>query len=158
MVFRCRLACSLAACSTSSAMSSVVLMHQMLTHHASPDLLSILRRLAHSGAETHRHLYLFWCELEWEVHTRNMCGMEARTFQSAAAQVEPAKISLAKVAVGKIDIGDVHAAQIDAAKVAPAKVARLAGLTTPIEFLAATFTQQQVQGIGRFAWFSTRHV
>jgi len=45
------------------------------------------------------------------------------------------------VAVGKIDIGNVHAAQIDAAKVATAKVARLAGLTAPIEFLAATFAQ-----------------
>src|ERR1700722_13340215 len=35
MVFRSRLARSLAACRTSSAMSSVVLMHQMLAHHAS---------------------------------------------------------------------------------------------------------------------------
>jgi serine/threonine-protein kinase HipA len=34
-VFRSRLARSLAACSTSSAMSSVVLMHQMMAHHAS---------------------------------------------------------------------------------------------------------------------------
>jgi hypothetical protein len=50
--------------------------------------------------------------------------MEARSFQSAAAQVEPAQIGLTKVAVGKIDIGDVRAAQIDAAKVATAKVAR----------------------------------
>lgn len=86
-----------------------------------------------------------------------MCCMEARTFHSAATQVEPAQIGLAKVAVGKIDIGDVHAAQIDAAKVATAKVAHLAGLTAPTEFLAATFAQQQVQGIGRFAWFSARH-
>ena len=77
-----------------------------------------------------------------------MCGMEARTFQSAAAQVKPAKIGLAKVAVGKIDIGDVHAAQIDAAKVAPAKVALLACLAAPIELLAAAFTQEQVQRIG----------
>ena len=70
-----------------------------------------------------------------------MCCMEARTFHSAAAQVEPAQIGLAKVAVRKVDIGDVHAAQIDAAKVAPAKVARLTGFTAPIEFLAATFAQ-----------------
>jgi hypothetical protein len=97
--------------------------------------------LAHSGAETHGHFDLFRCKLEREVGTRYMCCMEARTFQSAAAQVESAQIGLAKVAVGKIDIGDVHAAQIDAAKVAPAKVAHLAGLIAPIEFLAATFAQ-----------------
>ena len=35
MVIRSRLARSLAACSTSSAMSRVVLMHQMLTHQTS---------------------------------------------------------------------------------------------------------------------------
>jgi hypothetical protein len=74
--------------------------------------------------------------------------MEARTFQSAAAEVEPAEIGLAKVAVGKIDIGDLHAAQIDPEKVAPAEVAGLACLTAPIELLAAAFAQQQVQGIG----------
>jgi hypothetical protein len=104
--------------------------------------------VAHSGAETHGHFDLFGCKLGREVGTRHMCRMEARTFQSAAAQVEAAQIGLPKVAIGKIDIGDVHAAQIDASKVATAKVARLAGLTAPIEFLAAALAQEQVQGIG----------
>jgi hypothetical protein len=97
--------------------------------------------LAHSSAETHRHLDLFWCELGREVSTRYMGCMEARTFQSAAAQVESAKISLPKVAVGKVEIGDLHTTQIDAAKVAPAKVARLAGLTAPIELVTVVFAQ-----------------
>jgi hypothetical protein len=129
-------------------MSIVVLMHQMLTHHASIIHRALLigeydlaLPLAHSGAKTHGHFDLFGCKLEREVGTRHMCRMEAHTFQSAAAQVEPAQIGLPKVAVGKIDISDVHAAQIDAAKVATAKVARLAGLSAPIEFLAATFAQ-----------------
>ncbi len=82
------------------------------------------------------------------VGTGHMCRMQARTFQSAAAQVEPAKIRLPKVAVGEVDIAHVHAAQIDAAKVAPAKIARLTRLAAPIELLAAPFAQQQVQGIG----------
>ncbi len=112
---------------------------------------------AHSGAETHRHLNLFRCNPQREVGTRYMCCMEARTFQSAAAQVEPAKIGLAEVTVGEVDIGDVHAAQIDAAKVAAAQVARFACLTAPVELLAATLAQQQVQGIGSFSWFSAGH-
>ena len=104
--------------------------------------------VAHPGAETHRHFDLFGCQLEWEVGTRNMSCMEARSFQSAAAQIESAQIGLAKVAVGKINIGNVHGAQIHAAKVAPAKIGALAGFGTPIEFLAAAFAKQQVQGIG----------
>ena len=51
-----------------------------------------------------------------------MCSMEARTFQSAAAQVGPTQIGLPKITVGEFDIRDVHGAQINAAK-PPAKVA-----------------------------------
>ena len=83
--------------------------------------------------------------------------MQTRTFQSAAAQVEPPQISLPEVAVGKIDIAELDVSQVEAAKVATAKVARLASAGAPIEFLAATFAEQQVQGVGRSAWFSYGH-
>ena len=48
--------------------------------------------LAHSGAVAHRHFDLFWCKLEREAGTRYMCCMEARTFHSAAAQIDAAKL------------------------------------------------------------------
>ncbi len=46
--------------------------------------------LPHSSAESHGHFDLFGRKLEREVGTRHMCGMQARAFQSAGAQVETA--------------------------------------------------------------------
>ena len=83
-----------------------------------------------------------------------MRRMEACTLHLAGAQIEPPQIGLAKVAIGEIHVGGVQPTQIEAAKIAAAQVASLTGLAAPIEFLAATFAQQQIEGIGRFTGFS----
>src|SRR3982074_863879 len=83
--------------------------------------------------------------------------VEACALQPATAQVESTQIGLAKVAVRKVGVRDVYLAQIEAAEIAAAQIALLAGLLATIEFLAASFAQQQVERIGWFTGVNVRH-
>jgi hypothetical protein len=104
--------------------------------------------LAQASAEAHRHFDLLRCKLAGKVSTGHVRRVEARSLHRAGAQVKPPQIGLAKVKVGEIDACDVYSAKVKAAKIAATQVACLAGFPAPIEFLGATFAQQQVERIG----------